>query len=599
MSMRAFDSANVTTGCPFRPWASRLGALSASALLSLFSSGLAFPAQPAPASASMLSPHADDTHPGPLASSGQSQSVAPGQTPKGISAEAWARMMAQVQSQTYEARPDPRHRDTLIADNAAQRLAVRFERNQVSFTTGTHATLGKHDRIIRLRSRLGEAPAQPVAPVTAGNRVEYPHAGYTEWYVNDAKGFEQGWTLGKPQGGGKTPYIRIEVTGARTVADGENAVRIEDRSGTLRYRYAGLKAWDADHRVLASTLRLARSGRIDIAVDDRGARYPITVDPTLTATQEIVLGAGGADSLTSVAVDGDTIVVGVDGGPDGGSGQAFIFSRNTGGADAWGLAATLNDPAQTDGDSFASAVAVNGDTVVVAGICAGFACAYIYERDQGGAGAWGLTTSNNFGAPELPLSVAVYGDTLVEHYGTSEVVYVSSRNARGPEAWGGTAVLTDPQGSSTDGFGYAVAINGDTLVVGASGTNNNQGQAYVYSLVADTNNWQLSASLSDPAATAGDGFGVSIAVNGDTLVVGATGSSGYQGKAYVFGRNQGLAGSWSLAKTLADPAATDQDDFGIAVAVNGDFVVVGADGVNNYQGKVYVFERNHGGAGSW
>jgi len=537
-------------------------------------------------------------------------------------------MMAVVEAQTYAPHPDPQQHDTLLADNPAQRLTVRFARSAVSFTTaepdtaraqsasgkrlsapqrareaaraaatGPSQATRSEATTFHLRTRIGGLTAPCVAPVAAGNRVEYRHAGYIEWYVNDAKGVEQGWTLDGPTRGGKAPRIRIEVGGARTIAEGADAVRIEDRNGTLRYRYAGLKAWDADHRAIPATLHLARSGRIDIAVDDRGARYPISVDPTLTVTQEIALSQSAAGFGNAVAVDGDTVVVGA---PNVNSnlGQAFIFSRNQGGADAWGLVATLNDPASMANDLFGSSVAVNGDTVVVAlkslRSANNNASIYIYERNLGGASAWGLAYSYNSGTSGGADSAAVYGNRAVALVGGSVVIF--DRNTDGAGTWDFTTTLSDPNLSAGDCYGCAVALNGSTVVVGAynAGTS---GQAYVYSLSPGSfNNWTLSATLSEPAAAAGDSFGTSVAVNGDTIVVGAE----FANKAYVFTRNQnGIAGSWGLVKTLADPAATADDYFGFAVAVDGDFVVVGSTLVNSSHGAAYVFARNQGGAGAW
>jgi hypothetical protein len=131
MSMPALNRAQAAKIRSRRVCVGRLGAVFASGLVTLSCAGLAFPAQsPLPA------PAADAFAPALVpGTSGQSQSVALGQTLKGISSEAWTHMMAEVSAQTYSAHPDPQHRDTLIADNPAQRLAVRFARSAVSFTT--------------------------------------------------------------------------------------------------------------------------------------------------------------------------------------------------------------------------------------------------------------------------------------------------------------------------------------------------------------------------------------------------------------------------------------------------------------------------------
>ncbi len=556
----------------------------------------------------------------------KAQAVKPGETPKGISADAWSRIMADVQARTYAVQPDTHYGADLFAGNPAQHLGVRFTPQGVALTPEQHAppTLGhlvhaqKPAAPFQLSTRsVDGTPTPAVTPLAAANRVEYRHSGYTEWYVNDAKGFEQGWTLEAPAADGKSPLIRVGVAGARTVAEGADAIRIEDHQGKLRYRYAGLKAWDAGHRELPATMKLARPGRIEIAVDDRGAQYPITIDPALTVTLAVSLSDPSATNFdefgVSVAVDGDTVVVGATTN-GGGLGKAYVYGRNQNGAGAWGLAATLSDPAATNGTGFGRAVAVDGDTVVVGADTAGFGQgrAYVYGRNQGGAGAWGLAATLVDPAASngdlFGYSVDVDGDTVVVGaYATLNYqgrAYVYSRNQNGTGAWGLAATLSDPAATSGDQFGRSVAVYGDIVVVGSPSGGSSSGPpgtTYIYGRNQNgAGAWGLAATLSDPGATGGDLFGQSVAVDGDTVVVGPWGSSHQQGKAYVYSRKQD--GAWALAATLSDPAASagSVDQFGISVAVNGDTVVVGAQLTGNiHQGKAYVYSRNVGGTGRW
>jgi len=137
----------------------------------------------------------------------QSQTVAPGETPKGITPEAWSNIMADVQARTYAVQPDKTGK--LRAGNPAQHLKARFSPRDVALTPEQRArpAPGKHAQVpqqqagapfeLQTRSVDGIA-AQAVTPVATANRVEYRHAGYTEWYINEAKGFEQGWTPRRP-----------------------------------------------------------------------------------------------------------------------------------------------------------------------------------------------------------------------------------------------------------------------------------------------------------------------------------------------------------------------------------------------------------------
>ncbi|MCH8066348.1 MAG: FG-GAP repeat protein, partial [Chloroflexi bacterium] len=99
-------------------------------------------------------------------------------------------------------------------------------------------------------------------------------------------------------------------------------------------------------------------------------------------------------------------------------------------------------------------------------------------------------------------------------------------------------------------------------------------------------------------AQAGDRFGVSVAVSGDTAVVGAHGEDAggsNAGAAYVFQRNQGGTDNWGEVKKLSSSDAEAGDQFGRSVAVSGDTVIVGAfaeDAGGSAAGAAYLFDRD-------
>lgn len=168
------------------------------------------------------------------------------------------------------------------------------------------------------------------------------------------------------------------------------------------------------------------------------------------------------------------------------------------------------------------------------------------------------------------------------------------------------ARLMVSDGAPSDLFGSSVAVDGDTVVVGAFGDDTSQGSAYVF--VRPVAGWsgllQESAKLIASDGEANNTFGLSVAVSGDTVVVGAHLDDGGQGSAYVFVKP---AGGWAgLLQESAKLVASDgaQFDlvftaFGESVAVSGVTVVVGAAGddvgTNSDQGSVYVFVKPIGG----
>ena len=155
--------------------------------------------------------------------------------------------------------------------------------------------------------------------------------------------------------------------------------------------------------------------------------------------------------------------------------------------------------------------------------------------------------------------------------------------------------LSASDGAADDFFGVSVALSGDTLVVGAVGDDSNpntdQGSAYVF--VRTGNSWAQQPKLTANDAAANDQFGKSVALNGDTMVLGAPGDNSSQGAVYVFTRSGTI---WAQQQKLTANDAAAGDNFGFSVALSGDSVVVGASGddtgANLSQGSAYVFVRN-------
>ena len=207
--------------------------------------------------------------------------------------------------------------------------------------------------------------------------------------------------------------------------------------------------------------------------------------------------AAEADQFgTSVSVSGDTAVVGAPGDDDGGSssGSAYVFARNQAGADNWGEAQKLTASDAATFDEFGFSVSVSGDMALVGApviVELGSGAAYVFERNQGGADNWGeaqkLTASDAAGGDGFGTSVSVSGDTAVvgafgdDDEGSSSgsaYVFVGSGGV-----WSQQAKLTASDAAESDEFGTSVSVSGDTAVVGAFGDDDAgrfSGSAYVY-----------------------------------------------------------------------------------------------------------------------
>ena len=136
--------------------------------------------------------------------------------------------------------------------------------------------------------------------------------------------------------------------------------------------------------------------------------------------------------------------------------------------------------------------------------------------------------------------------------------------------------------ANADGFGAAVAIDGDAAVIGASG----RGAAFVFRRAGGT--WYQAAELLPNPRVAADDFGSAVSVSGPTIVVGAPWRNGSFGAAYVFTSN---AGTWGRGVELVSSDLAELDQFGVAVAVSGDTMLLGAHRKSSGQGAVYSFSR--------
>ena len=422
----------------------------------------------------------------------------------------------------------------------------------------------------------------------------------------------------------------------RVITDGME-IGFAAQGGESVLRYSELYALDATGRSLPTMMQLVSSAAapgasthaIRLVVDDAGARYPLTIDPLVYSETKLTPSdaAAGGQFGYSVAISGDTAVVGAYGDDDGGiqSGSAYVFQRDQGGVDNWGQPKKLTASDATAGDQFGFSVAISGDTVVVGarydddgGLDSG--SAYVFQRDQGGLSNWGelkkLTASDAAAGDQFGYSVAISGDTAVvgasrnDDGGTqSGSAYVFQRDQGGVDNWGQLKKLTASDAAAEDFFGGSVAISGDTAVVGAVWNDDGgtySGSAYVFQRdQGGLSNWGELKKLTASDAAAGDSFGDSVAISGDTAVVGASfddDGGANSGSAYVFQRDQGGVDNWGQLKKLTASDAAAGDYFGYSVAISGDMAVVGADGnddgVTN-SGSAYVFQRDQGSPDNW
>ncbi len=166
-------------------------------------------------------------------------------------------------------------------------------------------------------------------------------------------------------------------------------------------------------------------------------------------------------------------------------------------------------------------------------------------------------------------------------------------------------LIAAPDGQSGDGFGYRVALQGDVAAVAANLDDDlgvDSGSVYVYEKDAN-GTWVLARKLLASDGAAGDYFGLGLAVDGDTVLVGAPLHAGLlprQGAVYVFARDQGGPGNWGEVAKFTPGSAAQGALFGFALDVDGDQLLVGAPYQHlSLQGAAYLYRRDRASPSGW
>jgi len=210
-------------------------------------------------------------------------------------------------------------------------------------------------------------------------------------------------------------------------------------------------------------------------------------------------------------------------------------------------------------------------------------------------------------------SVAVDGDFMavgvddLVHGENSGLVHIFQHHQGGIDTWDHVAQLSSLDGAAFDDFGFSVAIDGDTALVGApfdEDTAPNSGSAYAYQRdQGGSNAWGQVAKITPSDGETGDYFGYRVSISGDIAVIGAWGNDHFgvdSGAAYLFQRDEGGPDAWGQSLKIKSTNGAAWDDFGASVAINSDIVAIGAPGHDGGfldSGSVEIFESVTGPSG--
>ena len=291
---------------------------------------------------------------------------------------------------------------------------------------------------------------------------------------------------------------------------------------------------------------------------DQGAVYIYINDNGVWSQQaKLTINDGNTNGQFgySLAIDGDTIVVGERGADPFDKGAAYVFVRVNGN---WLQQAKLVGNDSINGDRFGEAVAISGNTIIV-----------------------GAVLHDTAGTPNVNKGAA----------------YIFTRTGAN---WAQQAKLTASTPQDFDFFGSDVAIDGNMALIAAPESSGDVrlGSAYVFTRTG--NIWTQQAKLQSNDLSKRDGFGDSVSLSGDTAVVGATAVTVdghiFQGAAYVFTRS---GASWLQQAKLTADDGENNSYFGFAVSVKNQMLAVGAYGSRIdgkiQQGAAYLFTRTSSG----
>lgn len=444
-----------------------------------------------------------------------------------------------------------------------------------------------------------------------GNRVARSLGPVREWYAAGPLGIEQGFTVSRRPGAGGSGQLtlRLLITGSLVASPDRRGLRFTSRAGGVGLLYGGLQARDVGGHRLAATMSL-RHGRVVIDVDDRGARYPVTIDPLvqqgakLTPSDESGLGFFGVS--VALSSDGNTALVGGDFDGASSAGAAWVFTRSAGTWSQQGL--KLTGGGATAGAAFGSSVALSGDgnTALIGGEDDGASsagAAWVFTRSgstwtqQGpkltGAGA---TAGAGFGSS---VALSASGTTALvggpfDGSGNAGAAWAFSRSSGG--TWSPLGSTLVGAGESAAGeFGSSVALSADGVTALVGGNNDTSGKGAAWAFVLNTGNFTQQAKLtpSDEAGTSG-AFGSSVALSSDgsTALIGGPGDQSSEGAAWVFTRMLAIWSQQGSKLTGSDAATGSKFGSGVALSSDGSVALIGGQGDGGGNGAAWLFAQS-------
>jgi len=309
----------------------------------------------------------------------------------------------------------------------------------------------------------------------------------------------------------------------------------------------------------------------------------------------------------SVAIDGNTVVVAASSWKREGAmvGAVYVYELQT---DAWINTALLTLPDAQPGEFFGASVAVSRDTIVIGATGEDVdgwrhaGAVYVFDRDGADWVQSARITSNSpYGQDRFGLPVAIDGDLIAVAATGDDNIFPNAgavylfRNIDG--AWIQVASLVPSDIAQSLGIADSIAIHGNTVAIGmrrAIVDGYPRGSVAVFESVGVE--WRQVARLTAHNPASDDLFGMSISIDGDQMVVGAPGDDDFADSAGAATLFRKVNGHWEYAETLYSPEPQKEEFFGWSVAVEGDRLIASAQGYDEPDfassvGAAYLFRN--------
>jgi hypothetical protein len=482
-------------------------------------------------------------------------------------------------------------------------IAARFSEAGVRLAAPAGALSFSLESIGRGSRSMPPAAAMPVAH---GGEVVYARGAIAERYQAGPYGLEQSFAVREaPLRGGGALVLSLRTAGNLRAHQSGSSLVFAGPTGRPALTLGGLSARDAAGRELPTRLRLD-GGAVRLVIADRGARYPIRIDPFFEQGSKLTGGveeteAGEFGSSVALSADGNTALVGAPGDASN-TGAAWVFVRSGTTWEQQGPKLTGSGESGKGRFGFRVALSADGNTALVgAPFDSSLAGAvWVFKRSEGKWEQQGskLHGGEENGGGEFGIGVALSNDgntALIgggsDNSGTGAVwVFTRSEGAwaqQGPKLTGGGEV-----GSAHVGFNVALSEDGNTAIAGGGADNSGTGAAWVFTRSEGTWTQQGSKLTATGETGAGHfGFSVSLSADGNTALLGGVADNGEVGAAWAFTRSEGkwtqqgskLTGSGEIGKGL----------FGSSVDLSstGNLAVIGASADNANTGAAWIFRR--------